>query len=1276
MKMKQQNNFFTRHSLVVGVTLFIIIIEILSTSINGVTGSHVIIPKIKQQQNQDESIDHGGVAMYKNELHAAPKIPNVNSEQEHIFGVVKNFNNNKSKSKIESVQDIIKDEEIEYENYEEIEDDDDEDYNADYRQNIPQQQASFTKGHHTMKIKETHEIRIKQGRIKGFVRTMHPQSGLKNVDQFLGIPYAEAPVGSRRFMPPGAPPLWQGLKFATKFAPVCPQTLPDVNDPKNPLSKGRYDQIKRLFTYLKNEDEDCLYLNVYVPAWDGQMPHTKLPVIVYIHGESYEWNSGNAYDGTTLASYGQVIVVTVNYRLGILGFLKPSLSENTVSNFGLLDQIAALQWIKDNIEAFGGDNKAVTLMGHSTGAACINFLMISPVAKGLFHRAILMSGSALSDWALTNVPLSSTVQVAQQLDCPIEDDLLLRCLREKPVEELMRLNVSSSEYSTRFGPIIDGLVIPNAVHKIMAQQSETFSRYDLLYGVTELESYHSMNAVSLTYGIAVNERDYTLKLYMQDRFAMRPDLALAATLKEYNEFYSVDSTKAIAEEHRDTLLEILSDARVTAPLVQAGLYLSKVNPRCYMYVFSHNTEAGEYARVSNFENEKKGFHLNNFNNKQISQSIAGEELAYVFGAPLNYMPVFQTNYNQQERLYSEALMKYWTNFAKTGNPKAPWRDRFLNMEPTDWQNYDVDWPEFNPINQSYLHLGITPIVSHRYRYKYMRFWNQELPNEYSRQLQLAPPPPQPKSIFPPPFIDFTTKYPPVLMRRTTASSMNEAHVVYYPQRPAKKFDDPLKELHRQLHPIETSPVMNSPSGIENNIPPNEKFNNREEIEQHDIFKSESTLTMLIGIVILFLIFNIFVIIGFFARRQMTKRKLNRKYSQNMFDALSEEKRSKYNETDDSYIMDIIRRNESNTYEAIKANRLSGGKGFILSRQLSSSTVDAHTKVTDWISQDMTTCSSVTSKTSEQTDQMEQVNCLQKPEKVNVAVDATPAGRGGSVLRQEPIELMKARNSDYGFIKDVIICQEAQIDPILEAAPLRFENQEDLTVNHAHSRSDPIHNQQYETSTSFISDINVTSRDENDASRTPLTPEESLLGIQRRNFPKVLPDHHPDAELYNDKSVKRLSLPPQYFLMQSTLNKDFNKIPPAPPPRISSTLGRRPSNNRTSTFMTSPIKFAEEPPVFTEPPTQVNTITVGPLVPKNKNEAIYMSMRRMNSIQENQSSSNSINSNVSDDFVNKEIPDALSDNINGNCLSRESSSNSDSSTASSTGTIKKVKQRQE
>lgn len=172
-------------------------------------------------------------------------------------------------------------------------------------------------------------------------------------------------------------------------------------------------------------------MNFLIFVSEGLRQSPKFPVIIYIHGESYEWNSGNPYDGSILASYGQVIVVTLNYRLGALGFMKPGTSEHTTTNFGLLDQIAALKWVQDNIVVFGGDSGTVTLMGHGTGAACVNFLMVSPIAVGLFKRSILMSGSSLSDWATATTSIQSTFQLIQNLNCPRTDFEMTECLRKR-----------------------------------------------------------------------------------------------------------------------------------------------------------------------------------------------------------------------------------------------------------------------------------------------------------------------------------------------------------------------------------------------------------------------------------------------------------------------------------------------------------------------------------------------------------------------------------------------------------------------------------------------------------------------------------------------------------------------------------------------------------------------------------------------------------------------------------------------------------------------------
>ncbi|XP_042221835.1 neuroligin-2-like, partial [Homarus americanus] len=180
--------------------------------------------------------------------------------------------------------------------------------------------------------------------------------------------------------------------------------------------------------------------------------HQRHPVMVYIHGESYEWNSGNPYDGSVLASVGRVVVVTVNFRLGVLGFLNTN--ENpylrSITNYGLMDQIAALHWLKENIAEFGGDPENVTIFGHGTGAACINFLMTSkavPKNPRLFHRAVLMSGSSLAPWSLVHDPMKYTRQLTHSINCshtPLGDELK-KCLRTKNLHLIMKAQVEVSE---------------------------------------------------------------------------------------------------------------------------------------------------------------------------------------------------------------------------------------------------------------------------------------------------------------------------------------------------------------------------------------------------------------------------------------------------------------------------------------------------------------------------------------------------------------------------------------------------------------------------------------------------------------------------------------------------------------------------------------------------------------------------------------------------------------------------------------------------------------
>ncbi|MBV9747664.1 MAG: alpha/beta fold hydrolase, partial [Acetobacteraceae bacterium] len=205
------------------------------------------------------------------------------------------------------------------------------------------------------------------------------------VRSFKGIPYAAPPVGALRWQPPQEVARWEGTREATRFGPVCPQ-------PGSP--PGSFYQ-REFFAASEPQSEDCLYLNI----WTAASGSDRLPVMVFLHGGAYFGWSGSmaAYDGTYLARKG-VVVVTINYRLGPFGFLAhPDLDaespQHLSGNYGLLDQQAALRWVKANSAAFGGDPERITLFGHSAGAGSVGYAMASPLAKGLFRRAIVMSGS-------------------------------------------------------------------------------------------------------------------------------------------------------------------------------------------------------------------------------------------------------------------------------------------------------------------------------------------------------------------------------------------------------------------------------------------------------------------------------------------------------------------------------------------------------------------------------------------------------------------------------------------------------------------------------------------------------------------------------------------------------------------------------------------------------------------------------------------------------------------------------------------------------------------
>ncbi|XP_012167385.1 uncharacterized protein LOC100644931 isoform X1 [Bombus terrestris] len=1080
----------------------------------------------------------------------------------------------------------------------------------------------------------TREVRVKQGRLRGIVVQPRTTYDLQPVDVFRGVPYAEPPVESLRFSPPRSPEPWRGSRQFQDFAPVCPQTLPNLRDEVKPV---RYEYLKKLLPHLTNQSEDCLYLNIYTPHQpEGQKTLRKYPVMVFIHGESFEWNSGNLYDGTILASYGNIVFVTINFRLGILGFLRPGIRDDTTSNFGLLDQIAALLWLRENIADFGGDPNSITLVGHGTGAIFANLLLISPVAnkKGLFKRAILMSGSALSADAIGKAPLQITKQVAHALNCPTttDNDLAL-CLRSQDVSTLLNVKIHKPNYVPAFAPLIDNVVIPDKPLNLM-KNSELFGRFDLMYGVTESEKFHILSPIALLHGMVDVQRDEVLREYAKATHELEAELILSKILEQYGDF-SAGFTNDYTLKNRDLVLDALSDSGTVAPLIMTANLHSRANPKSYMYIFSHPKAMQEYS------------------GQQRQCTVHGEELPYVLGVPLDGSKYDQRRrYNIGETLFSEAMMNWWCSFAYVGNPNIAKRYPYLTDGPKEWRQYDIDWPEYEPQNQTYLNLTIPPSTSRHYRSAEMQFWNEDVPYLLRPPGKGTPLPIRPKG-----------PRPQILDIADGIGKYANASTEYDSYGSRFKADD-------RYEPSTTADTTTSSQSDEEAIP------------QPSTPKSSSIITMLIGLGLVFLLINFTAFVYLYCKKHDAKAKgtgVKRRVSQR-----EDSKRAKSDKFENHYgelgyksdskpdLNDVIKNDKA--YD----NNSNFGRRSKLSRQNSGSTIDTHVKVREWIQQEIVhRCSPRFLRKTRETLQKEHQDKLTKQQevekkrleeelskerkeepiydkdpalvvrpgkkskvpKVSVAVDATPATRTESILNQVPIELAKGVEPDDSFNKNIDY-------PIVDLSQLQTAPQV-VVIEHHHSKSDPLPMENvlksvkpnfstpriYESDSGSASslyakinpklksrlprpelavnpdgstvdqseeiymkmgpklttfgansppscDINVTCR-EPTVERECVSPEEALRTIKRRNYPKVLPDIE-----------KRRSLPAPSSLFASKQHvgslKDYRSgshssshQPPQPPPRI---FG--PSKS---------LEFAEENESQQEPESVITNLHVGPLL---------------------------------------------------------------------------------
>jgi para-nitrobenzyl esterase len=446
------------------------------------------------------------------------------------------------------------------------------------------------------------------------VRTANgPMRGISDgkVDQFLGIPYAAPPVGDLRWKAPAAASSWSGVRDAVRAGSQCVQS-----------SGG---------------DEDCLYLNVYRPA--GTTRSQKLPVLIFIHGGGNQQGSGDLYDPSELVVKTQIIVVTINYRLNVFGFMAlPSLDaeagEPSSGNFGLMDQQAAMRWVQGNIHGFGGDPLNVAIGGESAGGIDICANLVSPTAAGLFHGAILESMYCPS--ASHAASIQASVPVAIALGCT-DPQTAASCLRGKSEADVFAANqfyvLPGAGLGISASPNYGSSVLPLRPSDALAMGQ--WNPSSILIGSNHDEAApFIIGNIASKFNLPLSVADYQ-KIVGAYFGSFAPSV-----LQEYSLSNFADPFLAYADEVTDLSplgCQVSQVAQSLAPLAQT-----------FRYEFND-----QQAPVSGSSPDLQG-------------AYHGAELQYIFQLPQS--PTTLTPAQQQ---LADQMMQYWGNFIRTGNPNGP-----------------------------------------------------------------------------------------------------------------------------------------------------------------------------------------------------------------------------------------------------------------------------------------------------------------------------------------------------------------------------------------------------------------------------------------------------------------------------------------------------------------------------------------------------------------------------------------------------------------------------
>ena len=532
------------------------------------------------------------------------------------------------------------------------------------------------------------EVSTNYGTLKGLTVPFPNATGaFKAVDVFLGVPFAAPPVGKRRFQAPEAPSPWKPNVYdATKFKSPCLQgsSMTAIFKAVNPAFSGY--------------NEDCLFLDIYAPS---VKPAQVFPVMVYIHGGAYLFGGSSAFSSHLLALQG-VVVVVIQYRLNLFGFMTSG-DSNAPGNYGMLDQIQALTWVKENIHAFGGNPSRVTIFGESAGATSVSLLILSPLATGLFQQAIAESGVDFSPFAVSTKSDGANFAkaVATEVGCSVEDTRdMVECMRDKRASELLNATIALNPMSIKgiiLAPVVDNNFLPDTP-KTLRKEGKfakvkfmiSFNRDD---GSTSLPFVLAPLGVNVSKGVESKQFQAFMKWFAS---AMHRDTKSAALIADAMEFqYTPWPETADPSALRQQLVNLFTDLTYSAPSHAVAAIHSHFAP-VYMYEFNrrpNGISSPEWMGVRHADN-----------------------VGYDFGIPLfKYPPSeFLPAYDDVDRNISLLVMTLYSNFARSGNP-------------TPQAVSGVSWEQFNSTHRAYLKIDEKSEMASNYHPHRVAFWTNYYP---------------------------------------------------------------------------------------------------------------------------------------------------------------------------------------------------------------------------------------------------------------------------------------------------------------------------------------------------------------------------------------------------------------------------------------------------------------------------------------------------------------------------------------------------------------------